>query len=111
MPGIITLFHKYAFVFVFAQLWVFIGMASAVDVYVSIKTQEYLYEMEMNPIGRFLIEADKGDIALFMGTKVAGTVVALGILILLYQFKRKWAWYSIWSLSVMQFGVLVMLGT
>jgi len=105
------LFNKYAYPFAFAQLWVFIGVASAVDLYISIKTREYLYEMEMNPIGRFLIAADDGDVALFMGVKCAGTVIALGILILLYQFKRKWAWYSVWSLSVMQFGVLVMLGT
>jgi len=105
------LFNKYAYPFAFAQLWVFIGVASAIDLYISIKTREYLYEMEMNPIGRFLIAADDGDVALFMGVKCAGTVIALGILILLYQFKRKWAWYSVWSLSVMQFGVLVMLGT
>ena len=105
------LFNKHAYPFAFAQLWVFIGVASAIDLYISIKTREYLYEMEMNPIGRFLIAADDGDVALFMGVKCAGTVIALGILILLYQFKRKWAWYSVWSLSVMQFGVLVMLGT
>lgn len=111
MTSIRTLSDKYAYAFAFAQLWVFIGMTSAYDVYISIKTQEYLYEMEMNPIGRFLIEADSGEVALFMGFKFAGTVTALGILVLLYQFKRKWAWYSVWSLSVIQFGVLVMLGT
>ena len=105
------LFHKYAYPFAFAQLWVFIGVVSAVDLYISIKTREYLYEMEMNPIGRFLIEADDGDVALFMGIKCAGTVIALGIMILLYHFKRRWAWYSIYSLAIMQIAVLAMLGS
>ena len=111
MTSIRTLFDKYALVVAFAQLWLFIGMASAYDVYISIKTQEYLYEMEMNPIGRFLIESDYGEVALFMGVKFAGTVIALGILIFLYHFKNNWAWYSVSSLAVMQVAVLVMLGS
>ena len=39
-----------------------------------------MYAVEENPIGRFLIRCDGGDVSLFVGVKVAGTILALGVL-------------------------------
>ena len=104
--NIVRLFEKYSLVIAYAQLWLFIGFASAVDIYVSIQTQEYLYELEVNPVGRWLIELDDGDIALFMGVKMAGTTLALGFLVWLYNLKPSWAWPSIFGVAIMQLFVL-----
>ena len=87
-------------------LWVFIGMVAATDVYWSIITQEQLYDIELNPIGRYLINKADGDVALFMGLKVAGTVVVLGVLTLLYKYKKRWAWACMITLTVVQVLVL-----
>jgi len=106
MKTFTRLFNKYAYAATYAQLWLFIGFASAVDIYTSIKTQEYLIDLELNPVGRWLIQQDGGDIALFMGVKTAGTTLALGILVWLYLHKKSWAWMSIVFVSLMQLFVL-----
>ena len=106
MKTLIRLFNKYAYAVVYAELWLFIGFASAIDIYMSIKTQEYLLDLEMNPVGRWLIRVDGGDVALFMGIKTAGTTLALGILVMLYQWNKRFAWASIIGVVLMQMFVL-----
>ena len=64
----------------FNIMWLTIGWISAVDVYYAIKFQKTLVLMEENPVGLHLIEISNGDISLFMGLKVAGTVLVLGFL-------------------------------
>ena len=106
MKTLIRVFTRYSHLIAYAELWLFIGLVSAVDIYMSIKTQEYLIDLEMNPIGIWLIQRDGGDIALFMGIKTAGTVLALGLLVWLYHLKKSWAWPSIVALSLVQLFVL-----
>jgi len=73
--------------FVFAAQYMVIGGIGAYDTYLSIKYRDSLYESELNPIGRWLIEQDQGDVALFMGIKMAGTILALGILSYYFSVK------------------------
>ena len=91
---------------IFCGMWLFIGFVSAYDIYVSVALSEILPDNEENPIGRWLIEKDGGKIALFMGLKVAGTITALCILVLLYRFRENWAWLAIFTLSIIQLFVL-----
>ena len=67
-------------VWTFNIIWYLIGFISAIDVYYAIKWREMLPQMEENPFGRMLIKYDADDISLFMGLKVAGTVLVLGFL-------------------------------
>lgn len=64
----------------FNIMWYLIGFISAIDVYYAIKWRETLPHMEENPIGRILIKYNADDVSLFMGCKVAGTVLVLGFL-------------------------------
>ena len=66
--------------YLFNKMWLIIGLVSAIDVFYAIKYQETLIVLEENPIGLHLIEISNGDISLFMGLKVAGTVLVLGFL-------------------------------
>ena len=78
-------------VLTFNIMWYLIGFISAIDVYYAIKWRECLPELEENPIGRMLIEYDENDVSLFMGLKVAGTVLVLGMLqncFLTYYIKK-----------------------
>ena len=87
-------------------MWITIGIISAIDVYWSIVNQSVLWEMEQNPIGRYLIEKDGGSIALFMAIKVGGTIIALGVLVFLYHWKQKYAWPIIIILTLAQLSLL-----
>ena len=72
--------HSSYLTYAFNKMWLVIGLVSAVDVFYAIKYQETLHVFEENPIGLRLIEISNGDISLFMGLKVAGTVLVLGFL-------------------------------
>ncbi len=91
---------------IYGALWLSIGIISAIDIYWSIFLQEVLVETELNPIGKFLITVAGGDIALFMFCKVAGLVVVLGILVILYHYRKRLAWAAILGVSVFQFWLL-----
>tara|TARA_R100000008_G_C3548085_1_gene148709 strand:+ start:405 stop:908 length:504 start_codon:yes stop_codon:yes gene_type:complete len=91
---------------IYGFLWISIGFISAIDVYWSIVLQDVLIDTEVNPIGRYLIRASDGQVALFMLCKVMGLVVVLGVLTILYNYKRKLAWYAILGVAAFQFWLL-----
>ena len=95
--------------FTYGILWVFVGLVAATDVYWSIINQEQLYQIELNPLGRFILKVSSGDVAPFMGLKVAGTVIVLGALTMLYNYKRQWAWICMICMCIVQIFVLWML--
>ncbi|WP_146373605.1 hypothetical protein [Symmachiella macrocystis] len=69
---------------------IIIGGVSAVDTYWTFKNQDFLYQYEQNPVGRWLMEQDGGDVALFMTFKMVGTLVVMCTIPLLYRFRAKW---------------------
>ena len=91
-------------------MWLAIGIISAVDIYWSIVYQDLLYAVELNPMGRLLIEMDNGGVALFMAVKMFGTVAALGLLVVLYHWKKKYAWPAMTTIFSLQCILLVYIG-
>ena len=75
--------------FVFPGLWLFIGLVSAVDTYLTIKFQEWLAHLEVNPLARMLLQLDDGEPSLLIGSKFFGSIVVLGILLVLYLENRR----------------------
>lgn len=76
-------------IFVFA--WLFVGFVSAYDAFLIVKYQHYVNELEMNPVGRWLMQlddfhpmSDTTGVARFLGYKFAGTILALGSMSLIY---------------------------
>ena len=64
----------------FAGLWVFIGLVGAVDTFLTVKYRVVMPAVEQNPVGNFLIRLDGQDVSMFVGCKMAGTILALGLL-------------------------------
>ena len=64
----------------FAGLWVFIGLVGSLDTFLTVKYRVVLPALEQNPMGNLLIRVDGQDVSLFVGCKMAGTIVALGLL-------------------------------
>ena len=94
----------------FAVMWMAIGFIFAIDLYWAVKNQQTMLYNEENPIVRYLIGLDDGSVALFMGIKMAGTILALGFLIFLYHYRRLYAWLSMIFLTAAQFLLLYYLG-
>ena len=94
---------------IFALQWLFIGTVSCIDVYLAIKLQDTLHAVELNPIGRLLIQWDKGDVALFMGAKCGGTCLVLGFLILVRCKNEKLASRIIFGVALFQLALLIYL--
>ena len=65
---------------VMAGLWLFIGLVGALDTYLTVKYRNHMPQVEENPVGCLLMRLDGGDVSLFVGCKVAGTILALGVL-------------------------------
>ena len=84
-------------------LWWAIAIVSCIDLYWAIRIRETLLELELNPIGLFLLRI--GGIELFMALKMFGTILVVFILYYLYANNRKLAWYVTTALFILQ-GIL-----
>ena len=79
-----------------------IASVSMYDVYWSFKTQFVLAETEQNPIGKWLINLDNGDIALFMTVKMMGTMFVILAIPALFFFRRRWGMSACVSVATFQ---------
>lgn len=93
--------------FIFA--WMFVGFVEAYDVYWSIKLQDVLINNERNPLGRFLISLDGGDVALFMALKVAAIFLVLGALPVILWKKEKVAWLLLGVVFISRLALFIFL--
>jgi len=97
---------------IFLLVWLFVGFVECYDIYWSIKLQETLYGNELNPVGRFLISLDGGDVALFMAMKVAIILLILGTLpLILWSHKPKVAWLLLGIIFISRLALFVFLET
>jgi hypothetical protein len=94
----------------FPILWSFVGVVSAFDTYLTFRFQDVLRQLESNPVGRYLIEIDGGNVNVFIRTKVAGTIVVLGVLAALHVYRRRWSFPITASIAAFQFALVVYIG-
>jgi hypothetical protein len=92
-----------------AALWLFIGIVAAYDTYLSIKYQETLRFQELNPLGQWLLHFDGGSVAIFMGCKFLGTLIALGTILLLFHYKRRMGLTVATALASVQLALMMYL--
>lgn len=94
---------------VLAFCMLIVAVVAADDVYWSFKTQDVLAETEENPVGRWLIQMDGGDIALFMTCKMFGVLLVLLALPAIFWFRRSWGLICSISLAVFQIALFMYL--
>jgi hypothetical protein len=92
---------------VFIGCWIFIGAVSSIDTGLTVKFHSGLKEHEQNPVARLILAADGWEVSRFVGIKMFGTILVLGILIWLYHIRRQHALLVIATLTVFQ-GLLLM---
>jgi hypothetical protein len=94
----------------FPALWLFIGAVSAMDCYLVFRFRDLMWELEENPIGRYLIELDNGNVTVFILTKAAGTVVVMCVLAGLYVYRRRWSFPITGSIAAFQLTLFIYVG-
>src|SRR5262245_4535758 len=73
---------------VLAALWLIIGLVGALDTYLTVKYRRSMPQVEENPVGVMLMRWDGGDVSLFVGVKVAGIILVLGVLAAIVRWTR-----------------------
>lgn len=68
----------------FAALWLFVIFVSVLDGYLAIRYRYELHETELNPVGRWLIQLNGGQVWLLVAAKFIGTVVVSTAVLLLF---------------------------
>ena len=71
--------------FTFSCLW--IVAISAHDAVLVVINHQCIEEFERNPVGRWLIQCDGGDVWLFVWIKFAGTATVCAVLVTLYRYR------------------------
>ena len=91
-------------------LWLFVGFVEFYDIYWSIALADTLYENELNPIGKLLIELDGGNVAYFVSLKAMSiTLVLVSIPILFHVRQKILAWVILVLAATSRLGVLIFL--
>lgn len=92
-----------------------IGIVSAYDIHQTVKYVEYLPELELNPVGRWLMGLDDGpecdlqQTACFITAKFLGNFACLAIIEILSNWKRHIASGVAVSVAVFQLTLLYFL--
>lgn len=97
---------------IFLLVWLFVGFVEVYDVYWSIKLQDMLVQNEINPVGKFLLSMDGGDVALFMAMKVSAIIMILGSLpAILVSDRPKLAWSLLGVIFISRLALFLFLET
>ena len=93
----------------FISTLIFVAGVSLYDGYLVVRTGSMISDFELNPMGRYLIQCDDGDIDVFLRVKAAGTLVSLAGLCVLHRHSRRLAGPVEFGLIVFQGGLLLFL--
>jgi hypothetical protein len=93
----------------FYGLWLFIAAVSAVDGYLVFRHRGLILSVELNPLGRKLIEWNGGHVGLLLAAKFAGTVVVCAALLLVHRQSAPWGLGLALALAFFQACLMVFL--
>lgn len=95
--------------FVFVFCWIFIGGVGAIDACLTVLLQEHLCDLEQNPIARMILINDGWNVSKFIGMKMFGTILVLGILICLFKKDTRYGLVVVSALALFQASLLMYL--
>jgi hypothetical protein len=92
-------------------LLLLIAGISVHDAWLLVVNQDVIYELEQNPIGRWLIRLDSGSVAMFVTVKLLTTAIVCAILATLFYHSRRLGWAVAWPIALFQTSLLTYLYT
>ena len=101
--------HKMVRKIIFDILCWIILLVGAIDTYWLSKNRDSIMEFEKNPVGRYLISLDDGDVSLFILCKFIGTFTVIYFLQKLFVKKKDSALAIALALALFQIFLLAYL--
>jgi|SRR6188768_1424050 len=93
----------------FLIMWLFVVVVSVHDGYLALIYRPTLPSLEVNPFGRWLINANDGGVALLLLVKGLGTFCAAALLLLLYWARPRRGWIVCAATALFQLALLLFL--
>ena len=93
----------------FLFMWLFIVGVSVHDGYLVLACRTAMAEEELNPLGRWLIHWNGGDIWLFLTVKTLGTLSVSSLLLWLYWLRPRLGWTTCAGICMVQAVLLIFL--
>ncbi len=93
----------------FWSMCLFVGAVSAYDGWLLVRNQEVILAVEENPLCRWLIELDQGNVGLLLQFKAAGTAAVVLALKVIHVFSARWSVLITIAIALFQAGLLAYL--
>jgi hypothetical protein len=93
----------------FAGLWLFVIGASVHDGFLVLANRPAMHDDELNPVGRWLIQRNGGDVWLLLAAKTVGTVTAATLLLVLFWTSPRLAWIVCTAVAALHVALLLWL--
>ena len=93
----------------FMTLWFFIVSVSVHDAYLVVANRSAMLHNELNPLGRWLVQCNGGDVWLLLTVKATGTLVAATLMLFLFWTNRRVAWIACASVAGLHLVLLLWL--
>lgn len=93
----------------FLLMWLLIIAVSVHDGFLVLDCRTAMADAELNPIGRWLIHCNGGDIWLFLAVKAFGTLAASSLLLWLYWLHSRLGWTACAAVCLLQLLLLIFL--
>jgi hypothetical protein len=90
-------------------MWLFIIGVSVHDGYLVLALRNAMDDAELNPLGRWLIYCNGGDIWLLLSVKALGTLAASSLLLWLYWLRPRFGWTTCAGICLLQAVLLIFL--
>ena len=96
------------------QLWfpllaVGIAAVSLYDAYLIVRFRDMIWMMEENPMGQWLLEIADGQVGIFVRVKLAGTVMVLSLLVLMWKMRMSMLFPVTTTIASWQTGLMIYL--
>src|SRR5262245_3788651 len=93
----------------FLLMWLFIIGVSVHDGYLVLACRSAMAEDELNPLGRWLIHWNDGDIWVLLAVKASGTLISSSLLLWLYWIRPRLGWTACAGICLLQLALLIFL--
>ncbi|MGN6135957.1 MAG: hypothetical protein ACTHOU_15825 [Aureliella sp.] len=92
--------------FAFWLCCLIVAAVSVHDAALVVLNHEVISDFERNPVGKWLLDVQGGDVWLFVLVKLAGTALVCAVLITVFQYCRRYGIVSAAALASFQIGLL-----
>jgi len=93
----------------FMATWVFIVFVSVLDGYLVYRHRQQMLHVELNPIGRALLQWNGGQIWYLLIAKLIGTVAACAILLVIQRVNMRFGLAIVIGVAALQLSLLIFL--